>query len=360
MGIHYLFVPENKINNSLAIEINNTPVKLSSTYWGSFEKVSSIGGTESKSFRKMALLGSHYEGEIPSIYLEDNQLPLVLVGNSRIEGEAFLSEKKVKPGSISGHYYNGEKLVYGKIKDSNSKLPGLEIEWRAYVKKMQDFIPDKDELLIDLDNLNNSFFKERRIIYQNEKIYLDKNIKGNVIIKSESAIEISRKAQLNQVLLIAPKIIIKGGFEGSLHIIAEEIKIDENVKLLYPSSLIVMTRPGVEIKNSDIIPEIEIGANSLFQGNLIFLKSSENEKINTNVLIGDKVLVEGNIYCEGYIELKGKVIGSLFTKYFVANEGGSKYINHIYNGKILTTGITPEYCGILFKGIKKKVALWLF
>ena len=45
--------------------------------------------------------------------------------------------------------------------------------------------------------------------------------------------------------------------------------------------------------------------------------------------------VVGEIYCDKNFELSGTVKGSVLTKGFIANQFGSVYKNHIYNGKII-------------------------
>lgn len=361
LGIEYLFKPEIKVSDSLEIQLNQVPVILKSSYWGSFEKVSSKAGIGSSAFEKIALLGSISGVERTSIYVEDHQLPLVVVGNTRIEGTAYIPENNIKHGNISGNYYQGNSLIYGNRSYSSIALPELEPEWKLYAKEMLDFVPSSNEDVVGLDNISNSFFNNRKVIFHSERIFLEQEIKGYVIIKSEIEIEVSQFAKLDQVLLIAPKVVFNKEFKGNAHVIANEVIVQENVELKYPSSIVVIGKDSTKEEDGFVSkPKIEIRNSAVFQGNIIYLDSYKDSKSKIDVHIEEDALIEGTIYCEGYTELSGTVVGSVLTSYFVANQEGSIYINHIYNGQVLTNISNPEICGVPFENQFSKIASWLY
>jgi len=361
LGIEYLFDSEIKVADSLEIQLNQAPVILKKSYWGSFEKVSSKAGIGFIAFEKIALLGSISGAERTSIYVEDHQLPLVVVGNTRIEGNAYLPENNIKPGNIAGNYYQGNNLIYGKHSKSEKRLPELDPEWKLYAMEMLEFAPNPNEDVVGLDNLSNSFFNNRKVIYQSDKIFLEQEVKGYIIVKSETEIEVSQFAKLDQVLLIAPKVVFNNRFKGNVHVIANEVLVQENVVLAYPSSIVVMGKDPIKEENGFVSkPKIEIGKATIFQGNIIYLDSSKDSQSKNDILIYENVLIEGTVYCEGYTELQGTVVGSVLTSYFVANQEGSIYINHIYNGQVLTNKANPEICGILYEHARNKIASWLY
>lgn len=361
LGIEYLFKPEIKVSDSLEIQLNQVPVILKSSYWGSFEKVSSKAGIGSSAFEKIALLGSISGVERTSIYVEDHQLPLVVVGITRIEGTAYIPENNIKPGNIAGNYYQGNSLIYGNRSYSSLALPELEPEWKLYAKEMLDFVPSPNEDVVGLNNISNSFFNEKKVIFQSERIFLEQEIKGYVIIKSEIEIEVSQFAKLDKVLLIAPKVVFNKEFKGNAHVIANEVIVQENVELKYPSSIVVIGKDSIKEEDGFVSkPKIEIRNAAIFQGNIIYLDSYKDSKSKIDVHIEEDALIEGTIYCEGYTELSGTVVGSVLTSYFVANQEGSIYINHIYNGQVLTNISNPEICGVPFENQFSKIASWLY
>lgn len=360
-GVQYLCEENNLFLDSLSMEFHEVPVTLQRKYWGGFEMIRSKGGSGSGSFEKAALLGSQFGKEAPAIYLENNQLPLVLVSQTRIEGNTFTPEDNIKPGSIAGHYFSGEKLIYGRRYRSNENLPVLNPQWKEYVRNILKVFPDQEVTYIEQKTSSHTFFTETQVIYEVGKIQISETIKGNIILKSESEIEITSFSRLDQVLIIAPKVVFRKGFKGNVHVISEEVVVEENVKIVYPSSIVVLEKENPENNPPRVFqPKLSIGKNSLFQGNLIYLNSSEEGTSRNDLLIEENAMVEGSIYSEGYTEIKGKISGSVYTRYFVANQNGSLYINHIYNGNISTSEVKENMAGILLEGQSKSIASWLY
>ncbi len=360
-GVSYMSRADVQLIDSLSLVLNEVPVLLKTSFWGAYQLVHSKGGAGSTAFEKVALLGAGTSAEATGIYLENNQLPLVLAGNTFIEGDAYTPDDIIKPGSISGHYFSGNQLIHGRRFKSAEKLPALNTEWRSYIQEMLHFIPGAEDVVVGLENIGTSFFLNRRVIFQENKIFLDQSLSGNIIVVSPQEIEVSAFAKLDQVLLIAPKVIFRSEFAGNAHVLSEEAIVEENVRLHYPSSITVLAREGEELKPEDVYkPKIIIGQKSIFEGNILFLDSSEDEGHKNDVLLAEDSFIEGNVYSEGYTELRGTVLGSIYTRYFVANQAGSLYINHIYNGRILEVSEKREIAGLVLKDSDKKVAAWLY
>jgi hypothetical protein len=70
--------------------------------------------------------------------------------------------------------------------------------------------------------------------------------------------------------------------------------------------------------------------------------------------------VIGEVYCNQNTELKGAVIGSVFTNNFIANQFGSVYQNHLYHGQISIDQLPEAYVGLLFNNSKQGIAKWLY
>jgi hypothetical protein len=360
-GIAYSCRADVEIKDSLSMVIEEIPVMIDKQYWGSFELIRSRAGEGNSSFEKVVLVGAKSGFERPGIYLENNNLPLVLVGKTRIEGDAYTPEDIIKPGSIAGHYYAGDKLVYGRRFQSLKKLPVVDILWKTYARNLLAYIPGGNTSVIELRDASNSFLEQSQVIYSTDKLVLREILKGNVILKSETAVEITSLSQIDQVLVIAPKVIIRKGFKGSLHVITEEIEVEDEVWLQYPSSIVVFEKDNFEADSPySYIPRIGLGQSSLLEGNLLYFGSSSENISRNDILINEGSVVEGDVYCEGHTDLKGTVIGTLYTKFFVANQGGSLYINHIYNGQILKAGVKENMSGLLLAGEPRNVATWLY
>lgn len=360
-GFIYFEKPENIFTDSINIELEGNELKLKKSYWGSFEKLISMGGRGGVAFSKAGLVGSKFSEKPVGLYLADRGMPLVVVGKARLEGNNYLPDQLVKAGSIAGEYYQGNSLVYGKIFQSDTLLPKLDENWKIYLEDMLGFIPSAEDQVEEVSDINNSFFKPRVVVYQAEKIELSQKIYGNIIIKSETEIEVSRFSELDQVLVIAPKVTVNSGFKGNLHIIANEVDVAANVFFEYPSSIVVVNKTeGHQEGNFNSLAKLKIGENVQFKGNLIYLDKRNNQKSMKDIFIDEGSVITGTVYCEGYTELRGTVKGSIFTHYLVSNQKGSIYINHLFNGQILENDLTQEMSGLLLEDQPKNIASWLY
>ncbi len=352
-------ITRDKVNQPLPI---NTFVHKN--YWGAFEMVESTTVFKNSSYSKKAMLGSNSDQPFSSLYLSDIRLPLVLTGNSKIEGIAYVSDRGIKPGSISGTHFTGAMPAHNEIRLSPGKLPHYDPLWKSYHKQMLEFIPNHSDIVESPSvEIINSFFEETTYVYMREKLVISENYIGNIILKSETEIAVSKHANLTDVIVVAPKITIESGFKGNAFFLAsDQIIVEDQVYLEYPSSLILYNDKTIEESNTPPynIP-IQISENTKVKGAIIYLTDKEQEyHTQTNILIEPSVNIEGEVYCEGNTELYGTVDGTVYSHRFVTNKFGSIYVNHLFDGKILGDNLSEKYCGIPFENSKKKVVKWLY
>lgn len=342
--------------DSLSISISSQ-LELKETFfnefWGGFQKTLIQSRVKTKEFKKAAFLGSKYNELSPCLYLEDTQKPLVVVGNTKIEGSAYLPSQGIKPGTISGNSYYGNQLVYGNIQLGNSDLPKLREEFLEYLPKILKSRPNDF-----LDSSSNSFKERTKFIYQTGTIVLNQDLIGNIIIKSETSIIITENSKLKDVLIIAPKVEIQDNVKGNFNVIStKEIIIGNNVNLEYPSSLII---------NSDVKEKVEhkvgisVGKSSTIIGQIIFLKDKIDNIFETDIFIDENSKIKGEIYCQGNLELKSNVEGSVYTHQFITRANGTVFVNHLYNIEISNKYFPFAYAGIPFDKSQKNIAKWLY
>lgn len=367
-GIEYSLRKENVMADSISMENEIYTTLIKKTSWGGYLKISSTTTAKTKSFSKTALTGSKVSDPALGIYLSEDKLPLVLVGNTMIEGDAYVSDQGIKPGIISGHYYNGKELVKGNISSGKGTLPELDAVWLNDLRRLQEYVPSNSDKVIQREAINtNSFFESTHFVYDENKIILNETYIGNIIVKSETEVVITNLARLTDVVVIAPKITIEKDFTGSASFIAgERIALAENVRLEYPSSLIVVNTQGDE---NIPVPKGEepifIADNSTVAGTVIYLDEREEKTENrmnsfTHIAIAPMGTINGYVYCQGNVELMGTVRGAIYGDRFLAREFGSVYINHIYNGKVLGRDIDPAFGGLPFKESDKAIVKWLY
>ncbi|GAA3614537.1 hypothetical protein Q4Q39_02675 [Flavivirga amylovorans] len=371
-GIDYVLQNKTPLSDSITINLEDEDYKTVSVhrdYWGVFEKVIAIATIKTNRFKKVALIGA-LQPKInrTSLYVEDKNKPLVLVGNTKIRGVAYLPKQGVRTGNISGHSFYGNQLIYG-VTRTSSKLPELLDETRNQIKTIQNQIGTINQnQFLDLNRSNsfkNSFLNPLQVIYSHTDVHLiGVSLKGHILVQSKTKIIVDANSNLKDIVLVAPEIEIKSNTKGTFQAIATKgITIGKNCTLNYPSALILNEDlknkiPAENTNNQKQTPLVKVAKGSTLKGFIVYLGETKNYK--AQVFIDDQALILGEIYCNRNLELLGTVYGSVFVSNFIANQSGSSYQNHIYNGTIIVDDLAQEYIGLSFKNSKKGVMTWLY
>jgi len=370
-GISFLkkqdnFIADTTIVNQLS-NINQK-VEVQSSSWGIYEKAIVKSTHREKIFYKCALLGTQIESnKRPNLYLQDNFKPLVIVGNTILKGNIYLPSQGVKLGYIAGESYYGVNLLSGHSYISNSSLPDLKLNYKEVLERFVTFQPSNQDYYLgqnELKKFNNSFLKPTKFFIDRNAIVLDNiELTGNIVIRSEVKIQVKKTAKLRDAILIAPIIEIDDGVTGNFQAFVDKsIYIGKECKLSYPSSIVLLEKDNKRVGLDNLGNSILIDENSEIKGTIIYFKDAfkTEDNFKTQIKINAGVIVKGEVYCQGNLELLGKVVGSLYTEQFIVNKSGSIFINHIYNGQIIDDNFPELFCGLLFKNNKKGVAKWLY
>ncbi|NVK51289.1 MAG: hypothetical protein HWD85_00020 [Flavobacteriaceae bacterium] len=347
-------VPYGNKNSIDFFNSENQYVTIVKKQWGIFELFGVTTKVGKEVFHKNALVGYTTKNR-NALYLSDKFQPLIVVGNTTIRGNALLPSRGVNSGNIAGVSYNKSQFIYGEIFQSESTLPRL-----FHKEKIQEFLSTytRDTITnfnLDItEQLDNSFHKKTNVFQKNGAIHLSEvSLKGNIIIESDTLIKIDASAKLEDVILIAPKVEITQGFKGNVQVFATKtITISSNCLLNYPTSLIVFdTSEDATIKISEA---------SIVKGIVgHFKQNSEKTNYKSSVLLDKNATLFGELYSMGNVELLGTVNGSVYANSFIANQFGSIYINHIYNGTIDAEKLPKQYAGLSMQNGIKNVAKWL-
>lgn len=372
-GIEYLLKQHEINTDTLSVDLikkENQTIKVHLSQWGIFEKAFTITQFRKKVFIKTALIGSLINSEeSATLFLQETQNPLTIVGNTSIKGIAYLPSQGVKPGYIAGNSYYGKQLIYGSIKKSALALPQLEKSViDALVFYLKDYKPLIQGDYINLETnrrIINSFKEKAKCAYLKEPIILEnREITGNIIIKSDTLIRIKRTALLKDLILIAPIIEIEDGTMGNFQAIASKrITLGKECKLSYPSALVLFQEnknDKNELSSNTSDNQIFIDSGTIVKGSVCYFRTKELADFQAQIVLEKEAKIKGQVYCKGNFELKGTVSGSVYTKQFVANQSGSIFVNHIYNGVIENENIPNIFGGIVLEKEPKTVMKWLY
>jgi cytoskeletal protein CcmA (bactofilin family) len=371
-GIDYVLKNEIPLNDSVPIRLNledYKTVKGYRDYWGIFEKVLITSTIKTNCFKKVCLIGAlQPKKDRIALYIEDNNKPLVVVGNTKIEGLSYLPKQGVRTGNISGNSYYGNELIYGNKRISN-QFPKLSKESLRNIKAIRNnggVLNTNQYLELDTSKKSeNSFLNQPQIIFSHTDINLSGvSLTGHIIVESKTKIIVDSSSKLIDVVLVAPKIEVKANSKGTFQALAtKEITVGRNCSFNYPSALILTesienngpVESGSGYKDTSFI---KIGKGTSFKGVIVYISEAKNYK--AQVFIDEKTTVTGEIYCNRNLELLGSVNGSVFTSNFMANQSGSSYQNHIYNATVRVNYLAEEYVGLPFDKSKKGVVAWLY
>lgn len=312
---------------------------ISTKNWGAFKMVHVLTKHGRREQRKTALVGYEVAERLPALYLPDYQQALKLGGKTRIEGTAYLPERGLERAYIAGQNYAFDQLLFGEKKTSTSALPPLKK--RVKDLRAEQFLElGKRTAYIGLDS-NYSFALETTVYSQIEAIYVQANIRGNVVIHSFDSIYVGAEAKLSNVILVAPIIRFAKGFTGQVQAFAtRKIVCEEQVRLNYPSTLCVN-----EIKNEALLEPVQIqlqqGAKVL--GGILIESQAFNFRSTPRLLIASEAVVGGLVYNVGTTELQGSVIGHLYTYQFSLSNGGGQYVNHLLNATISSKKLPENF-----------------
>jgi len=338
---------------------DSIPLTVSKEAWGAFERITSTAKSHKKRHRQSALLGGTNEELPTSVYVTNSDKPLILAGNARLQGDAYVSRSGIVAATLNQLAYTGASLVDGEIKIGRSILPELKRSWLESSLQWLRYSPKKEDSLVRSAAYHGNSFQNPTAILYNQNTTIEQDLRGNIAFISSQPITIKKWAQLHDVLIVAPQITVEKGFAGNAHFLASEwILLEEDVELAYPSSLVVMDTAKERANDTSAI---YLSKDTRVQGAIVYINKGQevNYFTTTSVFLEENVRVMGQVYCEGNTELLGTVYGSVYTKQFTATVG-SRYNNHLYNGKVLAYDIPDGFCGLLFESSKKGIAQWLY
>ncbi|MBY0426788.1 MAG: hypothetical protein K2Q22_14225 [Cytophagales bacterium] len=334
--------------------------------WGIF------GAFTVKAFaKKDTVMKSALFGYIPNdslraaIYMADQSRPLSLCGKTEITGKVYLPQAGAKRGYIEGIGYISNTLVKGDILRSASEIPKLSENVIGPIKSILSklggdstkTISESNTRYLSLDSLVQTFEGAPIIISTNSKVILNRKYwKGQTILQSTNQVLIRANSQLSDVQIYAPSIIVEDRFKGSLQLFAtDSIMIGENVKLLYPSAVGIVKNAVKKFQ-----PFIQLSKYSDVSG-VVFTALAVTDRVQARISVNENAVVTGQIYTEGFAEIKGSIIGNVTCNKFILRTSSSIYENHLLNAYINSTKLSLKYAGswLLPSEKRKRLIKWV-
>ncbi len=322
--------------------------------WGAYRVVVSETRHPSWSSTRAAIVGYVAEDPLAALYVPDRRQTIKLCGKTKLEGTIYVPERGLERGYLTGKNFAFDKLLDGILKKSEKRLPPLA-DW---VKEEEfEHYREQSELIEWFDHDSTfSFSQKTRMISSKKPMYIRQHLAGNLVLHSFDSVVVFNEAKLENILIIAPYVRFESGFKGSVQVIAnEQVLCEKNVRLLYPSTIILHEEKAIRGGFPRFV-RLEEGAQVLGG---ILLKSDQPNGRNPLRLEINHGLVAGLVYNTGETELKGSVIGHVYTSSFDLQAGGGKYGNYLLDATISSKQLPNEFISPLWlknqKGTEPKI-----
>lgn len=329
-----------KVNDSLQfVHLSGDTSLIHKSLWGSYLLITSKTFKNQRSVARSALIGSEFEASIPSLVIRNGSDGLKIGGETFIEGDVYVPNKRVDRSYIGGKNYTNSELVFGKVED----IKDLHLNLSKSFENVSTvhFTGDMYSKPFESKDTTVSFL-EKGIYYQSlEAIQITQRLRGKIIIQSFDSLVVYPQAELKNVILIAPKIYIKQGFVGSLQAYASErILLEDSVTLSYPSTLIMNEQNA----SSTYEPHsIYLGHNTSVLGGILMTSQQYDFRKQPKLTIQKHGVVAGIVFNCGITEIYGAIIGSLNTAETLTLAGGGSYTNHLLDAIISTKRLPQDF-----------------
>ncbi|MFC3197337.1 hypothetical protein ACFOET_06910 [Parapedobacter deserti] len=339
--------------------------------WGAFDVGITYTYEQRDTLSSTFLIGRVLtDSERYALYLADENRPLSISGETRIQGDAFLPEAGIRKSYIENQAYAYDEVIHGgTMRHSGANLPALN---SAIIERLAKYLQPASEaewvisardwfVATAGDSLHQPFHDRPLVLHGLDSITVSGlSITGQIIIVADRAVTVAADALLDNILLFAPAIRFADGFKGRLQAFARDsLVVGRECTFGFPSILGLVNIPKDSIVYA-FQPLVRIDSASVVNG-LVFSHFPGSEQLLANVMIGKSAIVNGQVYAGGLLELKGTVNGITLCRRFTLQTPSSLYENFVLNGVMDLTGLSPHYAGspLLNAGRLGKVLNWL-
>jgi len=333
----YLSAPDryqNKAINSLPLFGDTSRrVQITQKPYGLLDLITAETNYRGKILSKTLLAGKDpYQSDSVALYVPDRQQILYASGKSSIQGNAVLPAKGIQSASIEGKPLQLAQPVSGSLSPSGDSLPSLAPS-----------VIEKLNLIQNLDSLCSGATPISELYQASITNALSENIhwygsdddfqisgfeaKGGVGFCSSGTILIQKDAILRGTLVTASRIIVEDGFCGEVQLFAQDsLVIGKECLLRFPS---VVCLSSNNVSNL----HMEIKENSSIEGTvLVYQPQLAAQK--PFLAVKEGVLIVGQVYHQGKINLLGTIHGSLYCETFYLKTDRAHYENHLLDNEI--------------------------
>jgi len=290
-------------------------VQLSKQPWGFLDLVKTEVFNTQESFSQQYLMGWSKAVNDPIFYVRNNDEPLKISGTTSLVGTIYSSAVNIKKITVNGQTSQKAKHL-GAKRVAKKVMPSYQLPEEFVPQNWQEgFLESLDDKMLIQD------FTEPTMIFKVTNLLEDITLKGNIVVRSTDTLTIKKTALLEDIIVLAPKVVFEAGFKGSLQVIAgAHIETEDNVQLDYPSVLVVSG-------TNDQLNSIKIGAQCTIAGAVILTGNGLAFEQQQELVVQKDSKIDGLLYCDGVLELYGDVQGTVISSALLYKTSSTRYSN---------------------------------
>lgn len=325
--------------------IPSSEVRLARRPWGLFEVLSV---TTSDGFNRTCLLGASEpftRGVRAGFYYTGSGAGLTLAGNTNLQGVLHMPRQGFTFGQMQSVFFSGEKPSTDSIKTSDTEFPlGAEAVRERVAALLSSTTPGKQ--IEFTDSLQNSFKSPFPVTIDAGSGVLTNCIFHDYVMLTGDELYISSSCELRNVVVVARKVVVEDGVEGSAQIFARDsVLVGEGVALEYPSGIY-----------SGLYAELAEG--STVDGFMMCGFDGEKNTRQANMKKAVTSTVRGLVYVRGVSQVQGIITGSAFLEESNYYAPYGFYRNIMYDASVLADSevVYPVWFD---EGAKRKLIAWV-
>ena len=332
--------------------------------WGAFDVAVVTATKRHMADTAMALLGSQFAAENQAaLYLTNENVPLSVNEDAQVRGAVYVPKAEpARPANLplAGPPRTGP-AVTGAVRASQVQLPvkadSALARLRDYAAlQLQAWLPAGTQTSGTLHSQHRSFFGPATVLFQPDALTLrGVSLTGQIVVVSSRRLVVEASTQLDNVLLLAPVIIVRAGFRGRAQLIARDsLTLEPGCELAYPSLAAVFS--GATTGSL-----LVLGENARVSGVVLAAQPASAAMQACTIRMAAGAAVEGQVFSAGTVENCGLVRGTLMCRRLVYRTPATFYNNYLVNMLLDRPGLSPAFLTspLLNAGAPSGIVAWL-
>lgn len=303
-------------------------IYLETSLWGLFGLVSVFN--HDRTLSKTGLTGYRKNNDDPCLYYADNNSPLYVAGETILSGKLKLPAFGLKYTQLQSNFFSGKEVEPSMIERSEHSLPEQDSNIVKNVSNLFGQFSNSYDLSDLSDSTINHFQDNMPIVVSTQRRVLSNIfLKGKIILLAKD-IKIEKSSLLEDIIIVADKIVVDEQFKGVVQLFARDtVILKKGVLLDYPS--------GIFLNNKNKKRHLSIDEGCSVKGYVIIEGNGETDIKYLNYKQHPSATVHGFLYVDGVAQIQGSVCGNSYVKQVVYYSNEGYYDNTVYNAKFSNT-----------------------